>query len=250
MPEPEVTPTTPTEPDEWGNTPEPVEEATEPATPAVTDAAPVETPAPPQFDPEVVARVMDEKLAAVKDEIVNAVRPPEPEPTTEDTSWKPEKWDDFTDHAKDVYKQMREQERSEEERIKTEAKAEEDRINSAFDGMVTELEKDGFLPAVEDATNADDPGRKARAELYGYAAKLGTLDLKAAGTQLAELHESGFSYDPRVGKLIRSNPKPAGADSPVGSSSRTTAPSRKRVDIHSMDWDELTRRARDDYSSR
>lgn len=244
--------------DEWGNptsltADEPSEQLPDDA-PAADDPAPTPAePAAPAFDPAALVSDIDAKLARTKDEIIEAVKPPAPEPTPEEKAeWKPEKWQDFEElaekKAQEIYRQQREQEKAEEERIAAEAKAEEERINSAFDNMVNELESDGMLPKVTNPEDPEDPGRKARAELYAYASSLGTLDLKAAGTQLKQLHDSGFTFDPKSSKLLRSNPRPAGLDAPVGSSSKATpAPRAAGLDIRNMSWDELARRAKDDF---
>lgn len=103
------------------------------------------------------------------------------------------------------------------------AKAAEDAVNKELDAAVDALQNEGFLPPISNPNDSNDPGRVARRELYGVAAKLGTTDLAAvAKTVLPTYHQQGKMYDPITDSLIDYNPRQPGAQAPIGSSVTTT----------------------------
>lgn len=114
------------------------------------------------------------------------------------------------------------------------AKAQIDSLNKTFDDMADEAMKLGFLPEIKDANDNNDPGKEARRELFGYAAKLGSTNLVDVAENLSNLHELGKHFDPRVGKIIQSEYRAEGANVPVGSSASRSGGSGNKIDAMTM----------------
>lgn len=112
------------------------------------------------------------------------------------------------------------------------------KVDSELDQQVDSLQSEGVLPAIQNPNDRNDPGRIARRELYGAAAKLGTTDLKTVATMvLAPIHQQGKMYDPISDSYIDYQPQQQvpGANAPIGSSSTTTGQSSNQPsyqDIH------------------
>lgn len=110
--------------------------------------------------------------------------------------------------------------------IQTQAQQEQkakQEVDQALDAAVANLEQQGYLPPIANPNDSNDPGRVARRELYGVAAKLGTTDLNAvATTVLPVYHAQGKMYDPITDSLIDANPAVPGRQAPIGSSTATT----------------------------
>ena len=129
-----------------------------------------------------------------------------------------------------------------------EAEKAQAQTNKEFDDMESALQSEGHLPSIINSNDRNDPGRVARRELYGYAAKLGTTDLRAVATgPLAQFHQQGKMYDPISDSMLDySQPQP-GASAPIGSSTATTGfqtNTPSYADIHkARSFDELRARA-------
>jgi hypothetical protein len=155
------------------------------------------------------------------------VPPPVEEEAPVTEAWKPNSWDDVTQHAKDLAA-------AEAQRIidandakvtqanddAAKAAAEVDRF---LDDQVSELTTGNKLPAVVNENDPNDPGKLAQRELYGFALSLGTADLKTSFNTLDALHAAGKQFDFVKMELVDRNPAGAGANSPVGSSSSGSA---------------------------
>ncbi len=123
-----------------------------------------------------------------------------------------------------------------------------DAVDAELDAAVATLERSNIIPPITNPNDRNDPGRMARRELYGLAAKLGTTDLNAvATTTMATLHAQGKMYDPITDSIIDGAPAVPGASAPIGSSTGTTGMNQTGptyADIHgARSMDELRARA-------
>lgn len=163
-----------------------------------------------------------ERIGGLEERLSAPTQDPEPEPEKKE-GWKPQSWDDIPALIEEKGKEIAEQ--TVEARDKAARDAEEARANEMkqideeFDRQLEDLEGKGIIPKITNPDDPNDPGRAARKELFGRAASLKTVDLVSVGNDLHQLHESGFTFDPTVNKVIRSKPNTAGMNSPVGSSS-------------------------------
>jgi hypothetical protein len=154
---------------------------------------------------------MDAKINEVKTPIT-----PEPQ-----TTWKPKTWDEIPQKAEEIASQVVD-EKLEAQRLEAEEKSNQETqqkqaIDSYLDKQVTELETAGAIPKVENKTDPNDPGNAARRELFGLAAKLGSMDLTKVAENLDIMHKSGYAFDPKangmIGAYVRSGMP--GASAPV-----------------------------------
>lgn len=118
---------------------------------------------------------------------------------------------------------------TEQKQIQDQSKAEEARIDQYLDTQIDQLVKDGKIPAIKDEADPNDPGRVARKELYN-------LGVEYESTNLAKMADL---RDKLNGK------SPAGADAPVGSSTKTTTSNNKSTPdykyIHESSMDKMIR---------
>jgi len=187
---------------------------------------------PPQPDPfqtEVRSAFMQigsalQQIVARQDETEGKLAPKE-EPKPE--AWTPTSWDDFPkvaeEKAREAARQVIEEEKAQYKQVEDERQARDQQLETYLNQQESELVKAGRLPEVVDINNPEDPGRKARAELFGLAAHLGSTDIKGVDSYRKAMNESGITYDPRVKQFVRSNPPMPGADVPVRSSSNRTS---------------------------
>lgn len=176
-------------------------------------------------------------------------QPPADEPPTPEDKkeWQPNTWGQA---EKDVRKFTNEELDKRDQIKQDEVKKEGERklkVNQMLDDQEKQLEEKGMLPKMEDPNNQDDPGRIARKELYGVAAKVGSSNLLSTGEMLKDMHDSGKRFDVRSGKFVKSKPASHGKDVPVGSSSSTNSPQEtgkpSYKDIHNLSMDQLIKRA-------
>jgi hypothetical protein len=107
-----------------------------------------------------------------------------------------------------------------------EKQAETDKWNKQWNNQLVDLEKQGKIPKVENPDNDKDPGVVARQELFQLGVDYESTNL----TKMANLRDS-----------IKKVP-PKGAEAPVGSSSRTTSPSKSvdyEKDIKNKSMDQM-----------
>ena len=116
----------------------------------------------------------------------------------------------------------------EQKKVQDQGKAEEQRIDQYLDGQIDQLVKDNKIPAIKDANDPNDPGKVARKELFGLGVEYGSTNL----AKMADLR------DKLNGK------SPAGADAPIGTSTKTTTTNTKSPDykyIHESSMDKMIR---------
>jgi hypothetical protein len=107
-----------------------------------------------------------------------------------------------------------------------EKQAEVDQWNKQWDNQLLDLEKQGKIPKVENPDDDKDKGVVARQELYQLGVDYSSTDL----AKMANLRDKIKAVPPR------------GSEAPVGSSSKTTAPSKNIdyvKDIKNKSMDEL-----------
>lgn len=204
---------------------------------------PEETPKPPVETPkeDPNAKIM-ETLTSLSEQVTGVVEkvdgiqgkwdefeqnqtPPADDKKDNPPEFQPKTWDDFPAKAKEVAQEVVTQTLQEREDAANEARrvAEETQTTIAqqIDDKTTELEKAGKLPVIKDPNDKNDPGRMARKELYGLAAKMDTLNLDQVADTLNTMHEQGIFYDYETNKYLRRSSK-ARQNSPVGSSNQST----------------------------
>jgi len=166
-------------------------------------------------------QAIDEKLTVQEPETPAPVA--DEEPPYSGPSGQPVDWKEVRQKAREDAEKITDEKLAEKEKEVEKSRTEEEKarktINDDFDKQVAEMEKDGLVSAIKDEDDFDDPGRTERRELYGYAAKLGTLRLKEVGETLKREHEHGFAFDNKSGKFIRTKTSGHGKSVPVGSSS-------------------------------
>lgn len=179
-------------------------------------------------------------------------------PEETDKNWRPKTWDEIPQKAEEIANQVVDQKLSEKEKQQHEAEEvklkQEKQMDTFIDNQLSELEKNKVLPAVENPSDENDPGRAARRELLGFAGRIGTLDLNKASEVLNILHETGRTYDPRAnnmqGEFLKSNTTPVGINAPVASSNRPIGNVPNKLDyktLHNASMDSLIKSVMPDY---
>jgi hypothetical protein len=188
--------------------------------------------------------------------VENQTKPTEPvyDPNLDPENKPPESWkalrEEFRTAAEikaeeKIQKQIENQVREEADK-ETQIKS----LDQQFDNLADEAVKAGFLPAVVNASDHNDAGNAARRELFGLAAKQGTVDLMGVAEVLKSLHDDGKHFDVQSGKIIRSEYRAAGKSVPVGSSAARVASGNLPLtakELHSTSIDMLLRRAKAKY---
>ena len=186
------------------------------------------------------------RLDEFEDKLTVATTPVEPE--TPAPEWKPKTWDEFPLKAREVaLKAWDEKETEKQEQEKTrqqQLSGLQEQIDKDFDTQLTQLEKEGVIPAVKDVKDPNDAGKQARKELFALGIKYNSPDLVSMASLRTDYVSAGYTFDPKEGKLIKSNPRPFGADAPVGSSARSSTGANKPTykEIHGLSMDEIVRR--------
>ena len=179
--------------------------------------------------------------------------PPEPVAPAEPEHpevWTPKSWEDVDARAEEKAKSIVEANFAEREQATKAANDQQtaaaNEIDQMLDNQVAELTKGNKLPAVVNEDDANDPGKLAQRELYGFALSLGTADLTKSYGVLDSLHKAGKQFDFVKMELVDKNPSGAGAYSPVASSSAggagaaTTRPDY--ATLHNSSLDQLAAR--------
>lgn len=156
------------------------------------------TPAPTDFSEQFTK--LSEELNSIKETLNNR-----PEVPAGDETFEPKTWDDVFSKVEQVAQNKYDAIEAERTRQIEEGKAAEARINAEFDRQLGQLEKEGKLTKISDPNDDNDPGVKARKEIFNLGVTYRSTDL----IKMAELRD----------KLRK---EPEGAKAPVGSSSQTT----------------------------
>lgn len=75
------------------------------------------------------------------------------------------------------------------------AEEQEKNNQQVIDNTLNDLRGAGYLPAVSNPFDANDPGKQAENELIGYAVSLGSTNLAEVAKELKFKHDSGLKYD-------------------------------------------------------
>lgn len=144
----------------------------------------------------------------------------------------PKTWEEVRrDAAEDAYqrteaeRKQREQQQTAEQTRKANDEAQMERD---IDQSLQALEQSGYLPAIYNPNDPNDPGVASRRELIGAATHMGTPELDKVAATLTELHRQNMLFDPSTKTYISAENSMAplpGKFAPVGNSS-TNSPSR------------------------
>lgn len=177
-----------------------------------------------------------------------------PDPNNPYADWKPKDWADVPKTAQEIARSVvqseleaRDQATAAANNQAAQARQEADRN---LDQKVRELETQGVIPKIANASDPNDPGRVAQRELYGRALYEQTDDLVRVANDLKFHHEKGMTWDPQNNRWLETNRPPAGMYAPVGSSGVGNMPGQSGAtkptyaEIHSArNLGELARRA-------
>ncbi len=147
---------------------------------------------------------------AFRTDLANApeedLNPTPPAPAAAAEEWVPKTYADVDNRITEKAREQAEAILADRDRqaqvAQTAAQQQERDIDAYLDGQVAQLEQGQSLPKVANPTDPADPGRQARAELFGYAYSLGTTNLLSVAGTLKTLHDQGLKYDVTQGKLI------------------------------------------------
>jgi len=198
-------------------------------TPAIPETPAETTPTTPDYDEQFgkITTLLEDvttKFDSLEERINGLERPDEP--AAEIITEAPNSWDDVyataEARAKAAYADAQDER---EQNIVAEQQAIDDKnreLDVSIDTRLAKLEKDGNFPKIINDNDPNDPGRMARAELFGLASKLGTLDLDTVSDTLNAAHEAGRTFSYQLGKFIKSGSQPSGADAPISAPGGTT----------------------------
>lgn len=159
-------------------------------------------PQAPAFDPNAFKQeVIDGVKAALQPQQPQPNQQP-PAPQQDQPQYFNKNYDDWGVLEKDtkalvqdVVKSEINQLNQQSEEAKKQADQREQQNQQIIDSTLTQLRGAGYLPAVSNQFDANDPGKQAENELIGYAVYLGTTDLAKAAQELKFKHDTGFKYD-------------------------------------------------------
>lgn len=136
-------------------------------------------------------------------------------------SWQPQKWDDFVELARKVGQeeaskivQAREVEYTKQSQAAADQQA---KINAEIDKQLSDLEKEGFLPKIQNQNNPQDPGKLAQKELLALGVFLETTNLSKVAQTLKQNHDAGYTFNVESNSWVKA--RLPGSYAPVGSSS-------------------------------
>jgi len=189
-------------------------------------------------------------IKGIDDRISNLEKPVEPgaEPEKKEgeekpEGWKPKTWDDIPAKSEEVAKKVYEEEEKKKEADQIEAEEKKKAFNEEFDRQLAEAETNGFIPAMKNAEDENDPGRVARREVVSMAVSMETLNLKNVSEMWKSLADQGIHFDVKSRKYIRSERTMDGKSAPVASSNTATGESKPQTkydeihnarDLHSL----------------
>lgn len=203
-----------------------------PAAPPAAPAAPAPG-APAAPDPNAAPAWADQLLQTVsglrtefdafKNEVTAPIEDePAPAPAPQPGEWVPQTYEDvdkrIIERAQEISAAALAERDRQAQQAAQQAAQQEQEIEAYLDQQVAALEQANLLPRVANPALNDpnDPGRRARAELFGYAYSLGTTNISSVANTLKSLHDQGLRYDVTQGKLapITGSAAP-GASAPI-----------------------------------
>jgi len=203
--------------------------------PAVAPVDPAVGATPPAPDPNAAPAWADQLMQTVtglksefdafRTDLANApgeedLNPTPPAPVAPAQEWVPKTYADvdqrIAEKAREQAQAILDERDKQAQAAQTAAQQQERDIDTYLDGQVAQLEQAAALPKVANPADPSDPGRQARAELFGYAYSLGTTNLMAVADTLKTHHSQGLRYDVTQGKLVATTGSQApGATAPI-----------------------------------
>jgi len=192
---------------------------------------------------------LTDKLTEIEEKLT---QPSATETPAEEEEWVPKTWSEVDRRIEEKARLEAEAKLAEKEREIMATREEEakirETIDKEFDKQLAEMEKAGIIPPIQNMDNPDDPGKACRREVFGYAAVLGTTNLKKVGEALQREHERGYVFDVRSGRFLRSRTSGFGQTVPVSSSSGRSGSGKRTIpykELHNLSMDELVRRSQE-----
>lgn len=149
------------------------------------------------------------------------------QPQQPQTGWQPKTWDEIpqmieTKAGEIARKTLEERDKAAQTAAERQTNDERE-LEAQIDRQLSELEKSGYLPHINNPNDYNDPGVATRRELLAAASHMGTPELdKVAGT-LAEMHKNDMVFNPQTKTYDTAKgtltPLP-GKFAPVGNSSQ------------------------------
>lgn len=156
---------------------------------------------------------------------------PDPEPPVvpqADDSWIPKTYADVDQRIVERAQEIAANTLAERDRQTAEQAAAEDQqvkdVEKYLDQQIATLEQGSVIPKVSNPADKSDPGRQARAELFGYAYSLGTTNLLGVADTLKTFHGQGLRYDVKENKFVPlTGSQATGATAPLAGSGMSGA---------------------------
>lgn len=198
---------------------------------------------PPEWAQQLITgfQNLNQDVTALKQTVT---APPAPAPAPQEQQpFKPNSWDDVLTEAEKIAQAKIEEDRQKREAEQTAAQQAEQeqvaQIDKYLDDQVAYLEAQNILPKVANPNDPNDPGKRARVEMYAYATKLGTTNLVEVAGTLKAVHASGQYFDVNTQQFVQAqapgfNAPIAGA-TPVATPSMGAVPSTKVLANASFD---------------
>lgn len=195
-------------------------------------------------------------LALTNQQLQELTKKPDDEPTVlpqddldELDKNPPKSWRSVTDRSREVareeYERIEHEKQEEQQEV---AKAQEEArkvIDKEFDDALSAMEKAGELPPITNKDDVNDLGRVARRELFGYAAVLGTTNLKEINSALRREHERGYTFDVETGTFLRNRTSGLGQNVPIANSNNRGSNAPRTLsykELHNTSLDTLADR--------
>lgn len=193
-------------------------------TPAVSEPTPQpqqqpQSPQQPQPDPSIAQLSSD--IAEIKTALTSQQQEPaqpdpntQPQPTEQQPQYFNKKYDDWgvleqdtKTLVTDVVEQKLQEQQQKDQEAQQQMTEQEKQNQQYIDNTVGQLRNAGYLPAVTNEFDPNDPGKQAENELIGYAVyQLGSNDLVKAATELKSRHDRGEVYDYTNKQFVQVNP--------------------------------------------
>jgi hypothetical protein len=197
-----------------------------------------------------------ESVKGIESQIQEISKPAEIAPdTTPEPDRVPETWNGLREEMRTEAEKIADEKlaaKEEEQRIQKETeKAEDKKWNDKYDEEAAKAVELGYLPAVQDEKDHNDPGNASRRDLFGFAHFMGQSDLLKVAETVKMYNDNGKHFDVDQGKWIQSEYRVPGKTAPVGSSANRVSTGSNAgtsyKERHNMSMDMLARKAKAKY---
>lgn len=208
--------------------------------------------APPAWADQLMQTVtgLKSEFDAFRTDLANApeeepLTPAAPAPTPQ--AWVPKTYEDvdqrIVERARAEAQAILDERDKQAQAAQAAAVQQERDIETYLDNQLAQLEQAQMLPKVANPADASDPGKQARAELFGYAYSLGTTNILSVANSLKTLHDQGLRFDVTAGKLtpVTGGSFAPGAMAPIagatanGAVNQNAAPPANFFKVHDLD---------------